>query len=129
MKVFRIAINIATVVAVIIILLASTCFFQIFIQRKKYPILFGFSIFHIATSSMEPTINAGDKVIINVTNNLKEGDIVVYLNDDVLVCHRIQEITGNNVICKGDRNNIHDDPVSIEKIVGKVVHIIPSIAS
>lgn len=124
MKVIKIITNLLTVIATISIFLVGICFFQIFIQGKKYATLFGYSIFQIVTSSMEPTINAGDRAVVKITNDIQEGDIVIYQTDDMLVCHRIHKINNELVICKGDKNNVEDEPILINSIVGKVIHTI-----
>lgn len=74
------------------------------------------------TGSMEPTIRAGELVVISEKLNYKVGDIVTYRDEDnFLVTHRIVEKIGNDVVTKGDNNNIVDNKITIENIVGKVV--------
>ena len=68
--------------------------------RGKAVTVFGYSLLHVVTGSMEPTISTGDFVIVRREEipTLKTGDIVAYYTKDPqiygsLVIHRIQEIT------------------------------------
>jgi len=125
MKVIKVITNLFTFISIIVILLALICIFQITVQKKPYANVFGFTIFEIASGSMEPTLKIGDRVVINTTKNINEGDIVVYSDNDTLVCHRIQKINNDEVICKGDNNNMQDSAISKNEIIGKVIHIFP----
>ena len=88
----------------------------------------------IETGSMTPSIKIGDAVVVNKLCNrdeLKEGDIVAYENDDhIIVVHRIYKINKDETfITKGDYNNSADSKyVTKEQIRGKVMFKIPFIA-
>ena len=87
----------------------------------------------VATGSMEPTIYAGDVVLICQTDSsqLEVGDIIQYRKDDYTVIHRIieckteeNEIIG--FITKGDYNNGPDSEVVLpEQVIGRVIEVIP----
>ena len=84
--------------------------------------IFGKSILIVKTGSMEPTINAGELILISNEKNYKVGDIVTILdNEGYIITHRIINIDYNKVITKGDNNNINDEENSINNIIGKVV--------
>lgn len=91
-------------------------------------------IIGIETGSMTPKIKIGDAVMINKICNrdeLKEGDIVAYENDEhIIVVHRIYKINKDGTyITKGDYNNSADSKyVTKEQIRGKVIFKIPFIA-
>ncbi|MBR3325115.1 MAG: signal peptidase I [Clostridia bacterium] len=123
MKIIKILINLFTIISVLVLILALIYIFQITIQKKEYGTLFGYSIFQIASGSMEPTINIGDRILMKESKDITEGDIVLYKNEDTLVCHRVEEIKDNNVICKGDNNNSKDKEISKNEIIGKIIHI------
>ena len=88
----------------------------------------------IETGSMTPSIKIGDAVVVNKLCNrdeLKEGDIVAYENDEhIIVVHRIYKINKDETfITKGDYNNSADSKyVTKEQIRGKVMFKIPFIA-
>ena len=81
----------------------------------------------ISGTSMEPTLRAGDIVIIRLNNDdLKRGDLIAYMNNGGIILHRLVAIrTGSNgrEYCqKGDNMKgwcwVHEDSV-----VGKVVSV------
>lgn len=121
-KMFSIAdIPVAIVIVVLMVLISG--FFQ-------------YQLIGVASGSMHPTIDKGDAVLVDQkisVETLKEGDIVAYTRDDLIVIHRIVnvEINDNIVIfnTKGDANNANDDiELSIDDIKGKVIFKIPYIA-
>ena len=89
----------------------------------------------IATGSMKPTINVGDLVVIKKcnANDVNENDIIEYQREDFSVIHRVVEKYQKDgeifFITKGDNNNHADsDPVSEQKLKGKVIFKIPYLA-
>ena len=101
---------------------------QIGILKKNYANIFNYSIFCIETGSMFPTINIGDEIIVNITKNVEEGDVIVYEDENKnIVCHRLVQKCGKVLTTKGDNNNVEDDPINIEQVIGKVIKKIPSL--
>lgn len=96
--------------------------------RGKAVTVFGYSLLHVVTGSMEPTISTGDYVIVRREEipSLKTGDIVAYYTKDPkiygsLVIHRIHVVTEEGkYITKGDANLVAD-PLSVEpeQVLGK----------
>lgn len=81
-------------------------------------------IYEVETGSMEQGIHAGDYVMIFKKEKYVVGDIVTYKKDNYYITHRIiKSIDGNRVITKGDANNIEDEEININAIVGKVILI------
>ena len=83
--------------------------------------LFGFRVYRIVSGSMSPTININDIVIVKKQNKYKIGDIVTYKIDNDFVTHRIISMDNNQVITKGDANNVCDDKIDKDSIIGKVI--------
>ena len=123
--------NVISIILIFIIILELTFVFQKIILRRDYGNIFGYSIFSIESGSMMPTLNIGDDILVKITKDVKENDIVVFKDEEsnVLVAHR--EIKDNNktIITKGDNNNKEDDPVDKNLIVGKVVKILPGLGN
>ncbi len=99
-------------------------------KEAKY--LFGFRAYIITTDSMKPSVNVGDIILIQKTENedLFPNDVVTYrLSKDLeRVTHRIIDKTEDIYITKGDNNKLEDkDIVRYENIEGKVVFKIPFI--
>lgn len=89
----------------------------------------------IATGSMEPMIKPGDVIIVkkNIDKaGLKEGDIIQFRNDSILISHRIIENVEKNgemgYRTKGDNNSVEDsDVVMPEQVKGIVVKVVPKV--
>ena len=92
---------------------------------------FGIGYAVVVSGSMEPELKKDDMIIYRAHDfsDYAVGDIIVYAKEDnedsAIVTHRIVEIGADTVITKGDANAVADDPVQKEKIVGRVVFMIP----
>ena len=81
--------------------------------------LFGFRIYRVISGSMQPALQIGDVIIVKKSNNYSERDIITYSNGLTTITHRIIAINNDEVITKGDANEVDDKPISKEQIVGK----------
>ena len=84
--------------------------------------LLGFRTYKVITGSMEPYLHVNDIVVIKKCNDYKVNDVITYKKDNEYITHRIISINDNEVITKGDANNIQDEPIRKNNIVGKVVY-------
>ena len=123
-KIFQIFIDFLVFIISILILFSLYNIISIKILNKPYTNLFCFSIFEIATVSMEPTLNVKDMVIVKITKDIKVNDIITYEEDGNLITHRVIDIKNDTITTKGDANNSLDVKVPKEKIVGKIVFVI-----
>lgn len=104
------------------------CFYAVFsttILKKSYVSLFDHTFFIVASGSMTGTINVNDVVVVEITNKFKVNDIITYTNNGYFVTHRILSLDKDEIVTKGDVNNSSDDPITYDKVVGKVVYIFP----
>ena len=74
---------------------------------------------------MENTINIGDVVIVNLTKDVNENDIIVYKDDNNFITHRLIKKQADKLITRGDANNSEDKPINEDQILGKVIYIVP----
>lgn len=81
--------------------------------------LFGFRIYRVISGSMQPALQIGDVIIVKKSNNYSERDIITYSNGLTTITHRIIAINNDEVITKGDANEVNDKPINKEQIVGK----------
>ena len=78
-------------------------------------------IYKVMTGSMETGIHSGDYILVKKSSNYKKGDVITYMKDGNYITHRIVKIENNKIITKGDANNVEDEAIEKEDIVGKYV--------
>ncbi len=93
----------------------------------KLPMPFGIGLSVVLTGSMEPSLSEGDLVVVRRTDELREGQIIVYQEDGLLVIHRIKRLGEETVITQGDANNTEDDPIPRSAVKGELLFRIPGI--
>ena len=113
---------------IILTILISLFIINLILSFEENTHILGIYMFNIVSSSMEPNLEINDVVIVKKcpANELKEGDIITFLQDDRTISHRILKITNDEgelkFITKGDNNEIADkDEVDSDKIYGKVL--------
>ena len=121
----------------------------IFVIGTKFVLGTANPVYVVSSGSMIPTLNVGDLVIIQHSNNsssfnnLKVGDIIVFKSygmtrtgQHLTVVHRVvairMDIHSNRIIrTKGDANPISiplvDYPIMEKNYIGKVVYVIPKV--
>ncbi len=95
------------------------------IGGNQLPMPFGYGMANVLSGSMEPTFSKGTLLLVKDTQDIQEGDIVVYQSRDELIVHRIISLAGDEVITQGDANNVADEPFDRSQIKGKVIGWIP----
>lgn len=126
--VIKVCNKIFTVLAVFIIFLAVYNLISAKIFNNKYTNFFGYTFFEVISGSMSPNIEKSDFIFIDVGyDDYKIGDIITYESNDSFITHRIIELTDSAVVTKGDANNSADNPINKDKIIGKVVKIVPEL--
>ena len=93
--------------------------------EKDLPKVAGFAQIIVISGSMQPSIMAGDLLVIHEQEDYEKRDIVTYRSNGRLITHRIIEIDTEQALMRGDANNVTDDPVPLEDIEGKVLFRIP----
>ena len=109
-------------------LLVSLCvytFFAIDIMKKDYVNVFGYTYFTVSTGSMSGTIEVNDIIFVKVTDKANVGDVITFKNKkDEIITHRVIQRLDDTYITQGDVNNVADDPVPKEDVIGKVKLVI-----
>jgi len=84
----------------------------------------------IVSGSMRPTFDIGDIVLISARKpfNISIGDVIAFRLENMVIVHRVVNVTENGFKTKGDANP-DPDPfiVDIDSVVGKVIGYIPKI--
>lgn len=96
-------------------------FVSVNILNKKITTIGGYGMLEVVSGSMEPNIHKGDIIFINTKDkNYKIDDIITFYDEEgSFVTHRIVSIEGTEIVTQGDNNNIADDPITVESIIGK----------
>lgn len=89
----------------------------------------------VSSESMAPNLNKGDMIVVGPANGvfsdgIKPGTVVTYHLGAILVSHRVQAISGANLITKGDAVATADpQPVPLSQVTGVVLLKIPKVGS
>lgn len=114
---------------ILLALLLACNLYLLFLQRVagvRGAAVAGFSLAVIASGSMEPALGVDDLIVTHAQDSYRAGDIITFDSGTSLTTHRIVAITPEGYITRGDANNAADpDPVPPEKVVGRVVAVLP----
>ena len=89
------------------------------------PMPFGVGAAVVLSGSMEPALSAGDLLIVAEREVYEVGDVVVFQGGRMAVTHRIVSISEDEVITRGDANNVEDTPITPAQLKGEVILAIP----
>lgn len=126
-KIAHIILNIIIAIVFLIVIIVGYNYIQIQLMNKDYANFFGYTVFEVKTGSMAKTLNVYDVILVKITKDVKENDIITFKKDDELITHRIMEIDGEEIITKGDANNTEDEKITKEAVIGKIVSIFPRV--
>ena len=113
------------IILILVFVIVAYCYVQLAVQKKEYVNFFGHTFFRVVTGSMADTIRINDIVIVKITKDIKEDDIITYKSGKNFITHRVISIDQNTIITQGDANNTPDEPNKIDSVLGRVVFIIP----
>ena len=109
------AISIIVILILLPILLISIAILvDSYTHPDEVPSFFGWKPFIVLSGSMETQISAGDIVVVKEidTKELKKGDIIAFKDGNIVITHRIDEVTEidgkTQYITKGDNNSTQD---------------------
>ena len=128
----RMRIRMQYIITACLLIILSSNVYQIagqYLFGQELPKFFGFTQVIVLSGSMEPTISAGDMLILREQPAYRLGDIVTYKSGQSLITHRVIGNSGLKVTTKGDANNMADDPISIYQIEGRVVLVLPGVGN
>ena len=109
-------------------LVALTVYIMVCNMRGEVAGVFGVSVVKVVTGSMEPSIHAGDYIVLKQTDpdELRVGDVICFYSRDSAIygkpnTHRIVSVLDDgSFVTKGDANPISDSvTVPPETIIGK----------
>lgn len=97
----------ATIFVFLVVLLAILNFSS----DPKRPSLFGYRGYTVISSSMAPTLQVGDYLLVEETpfSQLAKNDVISFQNNQAIVTHRIvEQTTDASFITRGDANSVDD---------------------
>ena len=118
---------------ILIIYLVFICFHRLSVDRS----IFGYRLFTINSSEMNPKYKVNDIIVVKEYNpsKLKIGDDISYLGNccgqgGMIINHRIIKIDkeANKIITKGINTGVDDPEISYKQVIGKVVGLLPIIS-
>lgn len=84
--------------------------------------LFGFKIFRIGSGSMEPYLKKNDIILVSHKKQYKVNDVITFKNQyNEIITHRIIKMNNEEIITKGDANNVEDDKILLKDVIGRVI--------
>ena len=94
--------------------------------------IYGIQPYVVETGSMEPTLKTGSLCFVNKRvefKDMKKGDIIAFkLDSGSFATHRIEKVTDQGFITKGDANSAVDNiVVTNNDFIGKNVFSIPGV--
>lgn len=98
------------------------------------PRLFGIRIYGVMTGSMTPAYPVGGVVYVKgmEAESIQVGDVITYrmgTDTEYFMTHRVVEMADGFFRTKGDANEAADpEPVSYERLIGRVVFYLPGYA-
>ena len=122
-KILKIVIDMLTLFVFLILLLIIVSKVKMIFSGKNYFDFFGYSVFNVATGSMEPTLKQNDIILVKKCDDYVVDDIVTFESDGAYITHRIITKRGNDIVTKGDANNTKDIGITIDSVIGKVIKI------
>ena len=127
-RVVKWVINFLTGLLLVILILVVYGKCVLMFTDNKYPNYFGYTLFEVASGSMEPTLYTNDVILVHITKkDLKEKDIIAFNSENAIITHRIIFIDGDTITVKGDNNNTIDMPINKSQVIGKVVKAFPKL--
>lgn len=145
-KIFKVISKVLSWALFVVLLIAAVFLLYYFIATKIYAAKGSgyepkFSIYTIASGSMEPKIKVYDAIVnikANNPNDIEVGDVITFVSTSLLspgktITHRVIAITQDEdgKICyqtKGDANDIADQACAkYHNIIGKVIFKIPQL--
>lgn len=98
------------------------------------PKLFGIRIYGVLTGSMTPAYSIGGVVYVSEKEpqEISVGDVITFqmgTNTEYVMTHRVVRIDTDCFVTKGDANNdVDPEPVSFDRLIGRVIFFLPGVA-
>lgn len=126
-KIVRIVINALTIFVFLCIVILLYGKVEMLFSDRTYPNYLGYTLFKVTTGSMGEVVEIDDIILVKITKDVKEQDIITYKENNSFVTHRVIKVNKTFLTTKGDSNNTEDKPILKDAVVGKVVKVFPEL--
>ena len=107
-----------------LVLLVTLCIYTFVatdIMKKDYVNILGYTYFVVASGSMSGTIEVNDIIFVKLTDKVNVNDVVTFKSrEGAIITHRLISVDDSRYVTKGDANNVADEPIDQDQIIGKV---------
>ena len=122
--------SILLIICALLLVVAGWLCIDKFVLKSPVPSFCGFSSLTVTTGSMSGSIEIGDIIVIQKTNDYEIGDVITFLPEGFTTptTHRIINYgeTEGTYVTKGDANNAEDtEDVTEDQIFGEMVLHLP----
>lgn len=128
-KMIKWIVNVLTAILLVILILVIYGKCVTTFTDNAYPNYFGYTLFEVASGSMEPALYTNDVILIDIgKDNIKNKDIIAFQSENAIITHRVIFIDGDTITVKGDNNNTIDSPINRSQVIGKVIKVFPKLS-
>ena len=132
-KIFNVITTVLIVILALFLVFNTICF----VKRQRgdqCPTVLGLGMAVVITGSMEPNIGVDDLVVFWHQDSYSVREVVTYRGDSYPVTHRVVGVRtdeNGNVwyTTQGDVNNKDDGEIAADRVVGKVIMVIPNVGN
>ena len=113
--------KIILIIAVVLFAANTINFMSNKLLHSNYVNVLGYTYFFIDSDNMVPDINVGNMIIVKITDDVKEGDIVTYYINKEYKTSKVSKIEDESITVKDNNNPENSTKVIVkEQIVGKM---------
>jgi len=123
----KIIIQIMTLILFALLIVAIYGKAQMLLFKQEYASMFGYTMFQVASGSMEPALSINDVIVVKINDDIEVNDIISFVDKGTIITHRVLSINENSVTVKGDANNTIDMPIDRSVVIGKVIKVYPEL--
>lgn len=132
-KIWNAITTVLIVIMVLFLIFNGICFYKRE-RGDQCPTVLGLGMAIVTSGSMEPNISVDDLVVIWHQDSYNLRDVVTYYGNTYPVTHRVVRIgTDENgevlYTTKGDANGPEDGEIPADRIVGRVILVIPNVGN
>ena len=116
--------NVIRIIIIIYLILFTAIMVSIYTKRKVYndqfPTVFGYTYLKIDNNLYEPDIKNGNRIILERTKAIDEGDYVVYKYTNDAKFGKVSKVDKYKVYIKDDNGTLNE--YDLQNVYGKMIY-------